>query len=70
MARIGAKQPHMRYIILLAQHSTLSWGKARVSRLRFRREGLILQRYLDEVGNLTDDILFSMLRSDWEHRDW
>ncbi|MGD9963002.1 MAG: hypothetical protein AB7S97_03795 [Thermoplasmata archaeon] len=48
----------------------MSWGKARVSRLRFRREGLILQRYLDEVGNLTDDILFSMLRSDWEHRDW
>lgn len=33
--------------------------------LGFKREGLIRQRYFDEFGNFTDDILFSMLKSDW-----
>jgi ribosomal-protein-alanine N-acetyltransferase len=36
-----------------------------VKRLGFRREGLLRQRYFDEFGNFTDDILFSMLRDDW-----
>jgi ribosomal-protein-alanine N-acetyltransferase len=33
--------------------------------LGFKREGLIRQRGYDEFGKFTDDILFSMLRSDW-----
>lgn len=37
-----------------------------IKNLGFKREGLIRQRYFDEFGNFTDDILFSMLRSDWE----
>ena len=37
-----------------------------VKNLGFKREGLIRQRYYDEFGQFTDDILFSMLRSDWE----
>lgn len=37
-----------------------------IRRLGFKREGLIRQRYFDEFGNFTDDILFSMLKSDWE----
>lgn len=34
--------------------------------LGFKREGLLRERWFDENGNYTDDILFSMLRSDWE----
>ena len=34
--------------------------------LGFKREGLLRQRYFDEFGNFADDVLFSMLRSDWE----
>jgi ribosomal-protein-alanine N-acetyltransferase len=34
--------------------------------LGFKREGLLRQRYFDEFGNFADDLLFSMLRSDWE----
>ena len=37
-----------------------------IKRLGFRREGLLRQRYFDELGNYADDILFSMLRSDWK----
>jgi ribosomal-protein-alanine N-acetyltransferase len=37
-----------------------------VKRLGFKREGLLRQRYFDEFGNFADDILFSMLKSDWE----
>ena len=37
-----------------------------IKRLGFKREGLLRQRYFDEHGNFADDILFSMLRSDWE----
>lgn len=36
-----------------------------IKRLGFKREGLLRQRYFDESGNFTDDILFSMLRTDW-----
>ncbi len=36
-----------------------------VKRLGFKREALIRKRNFDEFGNFTDDILFSMLRSDW-----
>jgi ribosomal-protein-alanine N-acetyltransferase len=36
--------------------------------LGFRREGVIRQRYFDELGNFTDDILFSMLRTDWKEK--
>ncbi len=36
-----------------------------IKRLGFKREGLLRQRYFDEFGNFTDDILFSMLRDDW-----
>ncbi len=36
-----------------------------IKNLGFKREGLLRQRYFDEFGNFTDDILFSMLRSDW-----
>ena len=32
----------------------------------FKREGLLRQRYFDEFGNFADDVLFSMLRQDWE----
>jgi ribosomal-protein-alanine N-acetyltransferase len=34
--------------------------------LGFKREGLLRERYFDEFGNFADDVLFSMLRSDWE----
>ncbi len=37
-----------------------------VQRLGFKREGLIRQHYFDEFGQFTDDVLFSMLRSDWK----
>lgn len=37
-----------------------------IKNLGFKREGLLRQRYFDEFGNFTDDILFSMLRSDWK----
>jgi ribosomal-protein-alanine N-acetyltransferase len=37
-----------------------------IKNLGFKREGLLRQRFFDEFGNFTDDILFSMLRSDWE----
>lgn len=39
-----------------------------VKNLGFKREGLLRQRYFDEFGNYADDILFSMLRSDWEQK--
>jgi ribosomal-protein-alanine N-acetyltransferase len=43
-----------------------------IKNLGFKREGLLRQRYFDESGNFADDILFSMLRSDWEglRADW
>jgi ribosomal-protein-alanine N-acetyltransferase len=37
-----------------------------IKSLGFKREGLLRQRYFDEFGHFTDDILFSMLRSDWK----
>jgi len=37
-----------------------------IKNIGFKREGLLRQRYFDEFGNFTDDILFSMLRSDWK----
>jgi ribosomal-protein-alanine N-acetyltransferase len=37
-----------------------------IKMLGFKREGLLRQRYFDEFGNYTDDILFSMLRSEWK----
>lgn len=37
-----------------------------IKNLGFKREGLIRQRYFDEHGNYADDILFSLLRSDWK----
>ena len=37
-----------------------------VKGLGFKREGLLRQRYFDEHGKFADDVLFSMLRSDWE----
>jgi len=37
-----------------------------IKSLGFKREGLLRERYFDEFGNFTDDVLFSMLRSDWE----
>lgn len=36
-----------------------------IKNLGFQREGLLRQRFFDEFGNYADDILFSMLRSDW-----
>ncbi|MCJ2532342.1 MAG: GNAT family N-acetyltransferase [Candidatus Thermoplasmatota archaeon] len=43
-----------------------------VKNLGFKREGLLRQRYFDEFGNFADDVLFSMLRSDWKElrTDW
>ncbi|UCE90877.1 MAG: GNAT family N-acetyltransferase [Methanobacteriota archaeon] len=43
-----------------------------IRNLGFKREGLLRQRYFDEFGNFADDVLFSMLRSDWEElrEDW
>ena len=37
-----------------------------IRNLGFKREGLLRQRYFDEFGNFADDVLYSMLRSDWE----
>lgn len=37
-------------------------------RLGFKREGLLRQRSFDEFGNYADDVLFSMLRSDWDEK--
>jgi ribosomal-protein-alanine N-acetyltransferase len=37
-----------------------------IKNLGFKKEGVLRQRYYDELGNFTDDVLFSMLRSDWE----
>lgn len=37
-----------------------------IKSLGFKREGLLRQRYFDEFGDYADDILFSMLRSDWK----
>jgi len=37
-----------------------------VKNIGFKREGLLRQRYFDEFGHFTDDILFSMLRTDWK----
>jgi len=39
-----------------------------VKNLGFKREGLLRQRYFDEFGHFTDDILFSMLRTDWKEK--
>jgi len=39
-----------------------------VKNLGFKREGLLRERYFDEFGNYADDVLFSMLRSDWEEQ--
>jgi ribosomal-protein-alanine N-acetyltransferase len=39
-----------------------------IKNLGFKREGLLRQRYFDEFGNFTDDVLFSMLRSDWKEK--
>ncbi|MCJ7488536.1 MAG: GNAT family N-acetyltransferase [Thermoplasmata archaeon] len=39
-----------------------------VKNLGFKREGLLRQRYFDEFGNYTDDVLFSMLRTDWKEK--
>ena len=39
-----------------------------IKNLGFKREGLLRQRYFDEFGNYADDILFSMLRSDWKEK--
>ncbi len=36
-----------------------------IKHLGFRREGLLRQRYFDEFGNFADDILFAMLKDDW-----
>jgi len=43
-----------------------------IKNLGFKREGLLRQRYFDEFGNFTDDVLFSMLKSDWKalRADW
>jgi ribosomal-protein-alanine N-acetyltransferase len=43
-----------------------------IKSLGFKREGLLRQRYFDEFGNYADDVLFSMLRTDWEElrADW
>jgi ribosomal-protein-alanine N-acetyltransferase len=40
-----------------------------IKSLGFTREGLLRERYFDEFGNYADDILFSMLRSDWKRGD-
>ena len=37
-----------------------------IRNLGFKREGLLRQRYFDEFGNFADDVLYSMLRSDWD----
>lgn len=39
-----------------------------IKNLGFKREGLLRQRYFDEFGHFTDDILFSMLRTDWKEK--
>ena len=39
-----------------------------VKSLGFKREGLLRQRYFDEFGHFTDDVLFSMLRTDWKEK--
>lgn len=39
-----------------------------VRNLGFKREGLLRERFFDEFGNYADDVLFSMLRSDWEEK--
>jgi len=39
-----------------------------VKNLGFKREGLLRQRYFDEFGHYTDDVLFSMLRTDWKEK--
>jgi len=39
-----------------------------IKNLGFRREGLLRQRYFDELGNYADDILFSMLRAEWKEK--
>jgi len=39
-----------------------------VRNLGFKREGLLRQRYFDEFGNYADDVLLSMLRSDWKSK--
>jgi ribosomal-protein-alanine N-acetyltransferase len=39
-----------------------------VKNLGFKREGLLRQRYFDEFGHLTDDVLFSMLKTDWKEK--
>jgi ribosomal-protein-alanine N-acetyltransferase len=41
-----------------------------VKRLGFKREGLLRQRYYDEFGHFTDDILFSMLKADWKAKEF
>lgn len=37
-----------------------------IKNVGFTKEGLLRERYFDEHGNFADDMLFSMLRSDWE----
>jgi ribosomal-protein-alanine N-acetyltransferase len=39
-----------------------------VKNLGFKREGLLRERYFDEFGHYTDDVLFSMLRTDWKEK--
>lgn len=39
-----------------------------VKRLGFTKEGVIRQRGFDEFGNYADDILFSLLESEWRCR--
>ena len=37
-----------------------------VKRLGFKKEGVLRQRSFDEFGDYTDDVLFSMIRTDWK----
>lgn len=39
-----------------------------VRRLGFQREGVIRQRGFDEFGHPCDDVLFSLLKSEWNRR--
>ncbi len=39
-----------------------------IKNLGFKKEGVLRQRYFDEFGNYADDVLFSMLRSDWKEK--
>lgn len=64
MIDFGFQRMRLNRIELLAMpRNTRSCGLA--TKVGFKREGVLREHGFDEKGRVADDLLFSMLRSDW-----